>query len=136
MTWRRRAVALSVAALAGALQAQSQGLSPEAPPRRAAFFVRSLDNPRERQEARPEILDAPMFPGSVAKVVSLVAALESGAIHADSSRLCRRETTTRTPGGSFSSSAPALLPDSGWARSSRIRRGSRRRSTPPDCPTA
>ena len=93
MTWRRRAVALSVAALAGALQAQSQGLSPEAPPRRAAFFVRSLDNPRERQEARPEILDAPMFPGSIATAVSLVAALESGAIHADSSRVCRRVST-------------------------------------------
>ena len=55
--------------------------------------MRSLDNPRERREARPDILDAPVFPGSVVKAVTLVAALESGAIEADSTQMCRRVST-------------------------------------------
>ncbi|MDP2053612.1 MAG: hypothetical protein Q8L75_08255, partial [Acidobacteriota bacterium] len=32
-----------------------------------AFFVRHLDNPRERREARADILDTPVLPGSIVK---------------------------------------------------------------------
>src|SRR5688572_28267699 len=59
----------------------------------AAYFIRSLDNPRERREARADILDSPTFPGSVVKPIALVAALERGIISAQSTHLCRRVTT-------------------------------------------
>lgn len=59
----------------------------------AAFFVRDLQNPRDRREARPDILDTPLNPGSTVKAVALVAALESGVITPETSRLCRREVT-------------------------------------------
>ncbi|MEO8678593.1 MAG: SpoIID/LytB domain-containing protein [Vicinamibacterales bacterium] len=58
-----------------------------------AYFVRDLANPRDRREARPEILDAPMLPGSVVKAVALVAAMESGVIEPGSSWMCRRVAT-------------------------------------------
>jgi SpoIID/LytB domain protein len=58
-----------------------------------AFFIRSLHDPAERREARPDILDALVLPGSVMKVVTLVAALESQVIEPDSGRLCRRTVT-------------------------------------------
>jgi len=58
-----------------------------------AFFTRSLDDPRERSEARAEILDTPVLPGSVVKTVALVAALERGIITANSSHMCRRVVT-------------------------------------------
>ena len=59
----------------------------------AAYFIRSLDNPRERREARADILDSPAFPGSVVKPIALVAALERGIISAQSTHVCRRVTT-------------------------------------------
>jgi SpoIID/LytB domain protein len=58
-----------------------------------AYFVRDLANPRDRREARPDILDSPMFPGSVVKAVALVAGLESGVIEPGSSWMCRRVAT-------------------------------------------
>ena len=58
-----------------------------------AYFVRNLDNPRERREARADILDTPVLPGSIVKAVTLVAALEEGAIRADSNHICRRMVT-------------------------------------------
>ncbi|MGH9221888.1 MAG: hypothetical protein ACRD1W_21450, partial [Vicinamibacterales bacterium] len=54
----------------------------------AAYFIRSLDNPRERREARADILDSPAFPGSVVKPIALIAALERGLISAQSTHLC------------------------------------------------
>jgi SpoIID/LytB domain protein len=94
MRWRRGAVALSVALFVGVPHAQApQGLPAEASARRPAFFVRGVDNPRERREARPEILDTPMFPGSIVKAVSLVAALESGVVRAETGHMCRRVST-------------------------------------------
>ncbi len=59
----------------------------------AAYFVRSLDNPAERREARADILDTPVLPGSVMKVVTLAAALESHVIEPDTARMCRRTVT-------------------------------------------
>lgn len=56
----------------------------------AAFLVRSLATPRDRREARPEILDTPVLPGSVMKAVTLVAALEAGVIQGDTEHMCRR----------------------------------------------
>ena len=83
MSWAR-AIGLAVFGMIGVVQAQAPGV---------AFFVRSLDNPRDRREARADMLDAPVFPGSVVKAVALVAALESGAIDADTTRMCRRVAT-------------------------------------------
>ncbi len=83
MTWRRGALALAMTAAIGGTHAQ------EGP----AFFVRNLDNPRERREARVDILDTPVLPGSIVKAVALVAALEDGVIRADSNHMCRRTVT-------------------------------------------
>ena len=58
-----------------------------------AYFVRSLQNSVDRYEARPEVLDTQILPGSVIKVVALVAALESGVIVPETTRMCRRSAT-------------------------------------------
>ena len=66
-----------------------------------AYFVRDLQTPRlrdaqnlsGRQEARADILDTPVYPGSVVKAAALVAALESGLIQPDTARMCRRVAT-------------------------------------------
>ncbi|MCC7125311.1 MAG: SpoIID/LytB domain-containing protein [Acidobacteria bacterium] len=63
------------------------------PPDGVAYFVRNLTNPRERSEARGAVLDTPVLPGSVMKVITLVAALESGVITPDTSAMCRRVVT-------------------------------------------
>jgi SpoIID/LytB domain protein len=47
----------------------------------------------ESRESRADILDTPVLPGSLAKVVTLVAALESGAIRSDTTHMCRRSVT-------------------------------------------
>jgi len=94
MTWRRGAVALAILASVGVTDARSpQGLSAEASARRPAYFVRSLDNPRERREARADILDTQVLPGSIVKAVALVAALEDGVIRDTTSHMCRRTVT-------------------------------------------
>lgn len=74
--------------------------------RQAAFFVRSLDNPRERREARADILDTPVLPGSIVKTVALVSALERGIITAQSSHMCRR--VSKADGQTFTCSHPDL----------------------------
>src|SRR5436190_10491726 len=58
-----------------------------------AYFMRDLQNPRARSEARPDILDTPVNPGSVVKAVALVAAMESGLIDQDTAKMCRRTVT-------------------------------------------
>jgi stage II sporulation protein D len=65
------------------------------PPAGAAWLIRSLDTPSDSRESRPEILDTPILPGSVMKAVALVAALESGVIKSETSRMCRRTVTVR-----------------------------------------
>jgi SpoIID/LytB domain protein len=59
----------------------------------AAYFVRSLDNPRQRHEAQSRILDTPVHPGSVVKPLALVAALEHGIVDAGTTHMCRRVAT-------------------------------------------
>jgi SpoIID/LytB domain protein len=79
----RRSAEASAKAEAPALQ----------PPSGVGFFVRSLANPRERREVRPDMLDTPVLPGSVMKAVSLVTALEAGVITPESGAMCRRVVT-------------------------------------------
>ncbi len=95
MKWRCGATATFVVTLAVFLHGQG-----------AAYFTRSLDNPRDRREARPEILDTPVLPGSIVKTMALVAALESGVITPGSSRMCRR--AARADGQTFACSHPDL----------------------------
>ena len=79
MRWLIAATATLVCAVAASLHAQQ-----------AAFFVRSLEDPRQRREAGADVLDAPVLPGSVAKTIALVSAIENGIITPDSTRMCRR----------------------------------------------
>lgn len=96
MTWRRGAVALAMLAAVAGVDAQSG----------PAYFVRNLDNPRERREARADILDTQVLPGSIVKAVALVAALEDGVINANASHMCRR--TAKADGQTFVCSHPDL----------------------------
>ncbi|MDP1569246.1 MAG: SpoIID/LytB domain-containing protein, partial [Vicinamibacterales bacterium] len=59
-------------------------------PEGAAALVTTLASGRVDLEARRDILDAPVLPGSVMKAWTLVAALESGVIEPGTARLCRR----------------------------------------------
>lgn len=95
MRWIWAAAALFVCVLAASIHAQGP-----------AYFTRSLDDPRDRREARPDILDTPVLPGSIVKTVVLVAALESGVITPGSSRLCRR--VAKADGQTFTCSHPDL----------------------------
>ena len=92
MTWRGGALALVLVATAIGLQAQTPRPR-EDQSRQAAYFIRNLDNPRERREARADILDTPVLPGSIVKAVALVAALEDAVIRADTNHMCRRTVT-------------------------------------------
>lgn len=71
-----------------------------------AYFIRSLDNPRDRREARAPILDTPVHPGSVVKPIALIAALERGVIRPDHAHLCRR--TAKADGQTFVCAHPDL----------------------------
>jgi stage II sporulation protein D len=59
----------------------------------AGYFIRRLDNPGERREARADLLDQPVLPGSIVKAVSFVTALESGVITPATGAMCRRVVT-------------------------------------------
>ena len=76
-----RTTAVALLTLAAAGYAQPAGV---------AYFVRSLENPRDRGEARADILDTPVHPGSVVKPLALIAALEHGVVRPDHQHLCRR----------------------------------------------
>ena len=97
MRWAAAALLWTMVAAPGVLEEASaptslasQASSTQA---EAAYFIRSLDNPRERREARGDILDSPTLPGSVVKPIALVAALERGIISAQSTHMCRRVAT-------------------------------------------
>jgi SpoIID/LytB domain protein len=92
--------------VAVSIHAQSARVREDASARQPAYFIRGLDDPRDRREARPEILDTPVLPGSIVKTVALVAALESGVITPGSSRMCRRVATA--DGQTFVCSHPDL----------------------------
>jgi SpoIID/LytB domain protein len=103
VTWFTWSVRPSVPAL---LLVLSSTATHAQPPAGAAWLIRSLDSPSDSRESRPEILDTPILPGSVMKAVALVAALESGVIAADTSRMCRRTVTVG--GRRYSCSHPGL----------------------------
>ena len=105
MKWVCAAAAMLFCVLAASFQAQG-GLSPEPPSQGVAYFTRSLDDPRDRREARPDILDTPVLPGSIVKTAALVAALEHGVITADSTHMCRR--VAKADGHTFVCSHPEL----------------------------
>ncbi len=90
-------IAASLLGLALAALIQSNG---------PAYFIRSLENPRERREARADILDTPVHPGSVVKPLALVAALERGVIRQDHEHMCRR--TAKVGGQTLACSHPDL----------------------------
>src|SRR5262245_2930120 len=71
-----------------------------------AYLVRSLQNGGDLREVRPDILDTPILPGSVMKVVTLVAALESQVIEPGTARMCRRTVTV--DGRTYTCSHPDL----------------------------
>jgi hypothetical protein len=81
MKWICAAAALLVCVLAASIHAQNS--SP-------AFFTRSLDDPRDRSEARADILDTPVLPGSIVKTIALVARSSAA-----SSRPIRRSVPPR-----------------------------------------
>lgn len=86
MRWLSAAAALLMVTLAAASAQQ-------APPAQAAYFVRGIDDPRDRREARGDVLDTPVLPGSIVKTVALVAAIESGIVTSGTSHMCRRVVT-------------------------------------------
>ena len=92
MKWLAAALVSVIAAL----------LQPSGP----AYFIRSLENPRDRREARPEILDTPVHPGSVVKPIALIAALERSVIRPDHTHMCRR--TAKAGGQTFVCAHPDL----------------------------
>lgn len=83
------AAGLVLAALAAGLRADAAARQAPAAST-AAWFVRGLDNPRERQEANARVLDTPVHPGSVVKPLALVAALERGVVRPTDTHVCRR----------------------------------------------
>ena len=95
MKWVAASAALFACVLAATLSAQGP-----------AFFVRSLDDPRDRREARADVLDTPVYPGSIVKTVALVAALERGIITAGSTHMCRR--VSKADGQTYACSHPDL----------------------------
>jgi stage II sporulation protein D len=95
MKWVCAAAAAWLCVLAVSVRAQSP-----------AYFVRGLDDPRERREARAEILDTPVLPGSIVKTVALVAALESGLDSPNTSHVCRR--VVKADGQTYTCSHPDL----------------------------
>jgi SpoIID/LytB domain protein len=94
MKWIGAAAVAWLSVIAVAIHAQParphEDASASQAQRQAAFFTRSLDDPRDRSEARADILDTPVLPGSIVKMVALVTALERGIITANSSHMCRR----------------------------------------------
>jgi len=65
----------------------------QAPAPGAAWLVRPLDGRSSLRQARADVLDTPVLPGSVIKAVTLVAALEAGVITERSTHVCRRVVT-------------------------------------------
>jgi len=67
------------------------GQKPAPTPASAAFRVIELPSGRTLSAGREDLLGTPVLPGSIIKVATLVAALESGVIGPDTRMLCPRE---------------------------------------------
>jgi SpoIID/LytB domain protein len=106
MRWLCGATAAPLVALAVSLFGADATEGTALAQTQAAYFVRGLDDPRDRREARTDVLDTPVYPGSIVKTVALVAALERGVITPDSSHMCRR--VTKADGQTFTCSHPDL----------------------------
>jgi SpoIID/LytB domain protein len=106
MRWVGAASAVFVFVLVASIDAQSPRLREDASSRQPAFFVRGLDDPRDRREARADVLDTLVQPGSIVKTVALVTALERGIITAGTAHMCRR--VSRADGQTFTCSHPDL----------------------------
>ena len=93
---------------ASARQARDEDASARQTARDAAgaYFIRGLEDPRDRQEARADILDTPVLPGSIVKTVALVAALEKGVITPTTAHMCRR--VVKADGQTYTCSHPDL----------------------------
>lgn len=72
------------------LGGQTRALLATPPPGQAGYLLRSLQKPSDRREARPDLLDRPVLPGSVMKVVTLISAFEHGVIDPATTHVCRR----------------------------------------------
>lgn len=76
------------------------------PPAGAAYELRDIGAPAPSLERGGAVLDTPVLPGSVIKVATLAAALESGALDPRTTRLCRRVVSV--DGRTYTCSHPDL----------------------------
>jgi SpoIID/LytB domain protein len=89
---------VAVACLSWALVAATF-LGGQAPEPAAGYLVRSLQPARRnlgadgRREVRSDLLDRPVLPGSVMKIVTLITALEHNVIDGSTTHVCRRTIT-------------------------------------------
>ncbi len=91
MKGRRRVALLGVVLGAGLTSVPARPAQPAAaPPPSAAFRIIELPSRRTLSSSREDLLDTPVLPGSIIKVATLVAGLESGVITSDTRILCRR----------------------------------------------
>ena len=100
------AVAAWCCVAAASIGAQPPRLREDTSATQPAYFVRGLDDARERREARADILDTPVHPGSIVKTIALVAALERGIITPSSTHVCRR--VAKADGQTFTCAHPDL----------------------------
>jgi SpoIID/LytB domain protein len=106
MRWLGAAAVAWTCVAVVSIAAQPLRLREDATARQPAYFVRGLDDPRDRREARADVLDTPVQPGSIVKTIALVAALERGIITANTSHMCRR--VAKADGETFVCSHPDL----------------------------
>jgi stage II sporulation protein D len=104
VTSRLRRLAAGAAAVAwcGAVVLAARQASPPG----AAWVARPLDGRGAQRQARPDILDTPVLPGSIMKAVTLAAALEAGVVTERSTHLCRRVVTV--DGRTYTCAHPSL----------------------------
>ncbi|MGE3840688.1 MAG: SpoIID/LytB domain-containing protein [Vicinamibacterales bacterium] len=65
-------------------------------PAKAAWAMLLGASPRLVEEAHPEILDTPVQPGSLMKIVTLAAAAEAGLVNAETGMMCARRVRNGT----------------------------------------
>jgi hypothetical protein len=86
--WQLRSAAAMVVVLVLAQRDQPAGAQPA--PSGAAWLLRSTGEPAAERVERPDIIDAPLLPGSLMKAVTLAAALEHGVVRGGTGQMCRR----------------------------------------------
>ena len=91
MTVARLCASLCVAAWIGGAGASQP--APSAELAGPAYLLIQLPSKRVVAESRPDVLGAPILPGSVIKVATLIAALEKGVVDETTRIACRRTVT-------------------------------------------